>query len=186
MGSTIKVKGRLAFPELFEAKSVNDGAPRFSAVIILDPADKAQTKLIDDAIAAAAKEKWNAKADAIVNELRKQRRVCYLKEPKTSSEGAVFAGFEDSHSISASSPTRPVLKDRDGVTPLTAAEGRPYAGCYVVASIDVWCQDNKHGKRINGTLRWVQFWKDGDAFTGGTPVADDEFESLDAEDELPL
>jgi hypothetical protein len=60
--------------------------------------------------------------------------------------------------------------DRD-TKPLTAADGRPYGGCFVDASVDIWAQDNSWGKRINAKLRWVQFRGDGDAFSGGAPVS---------------
>jgi hypothetical protein len=73
--------------------------------------------------------------------------------------------------------------DRDK-TPLTSADGRPYAGCFVNASVELWAQDNNFGKRINASLRGVQFFKDGDAFSGGGAASDDEFDSVEDADSL--
>ena len=47
-------------------------------------------------------------------------------------------------------------------------QASPYSGCYVNAVIEVWAQDNEHGKRLNARLKSVQFFKDGEAF-GAAP-----------------
>jgi hypothetical protein len=62
--------------------------------------------------------------------------------------------------------------------PLSVGSGKPYAGCYVNASVEVWVQDNQWGKRVNCTLRGVQFLRDGDAFGGGAPASADEFDTV--------
>ena len=54
---------------------------------------------------------------------------------------------------------------------------------YVNGSIELWCQDNAYGKRINATLRGVQFLKDGEAFAGGGSASADEFDDLGVDDE---
>jgi hypothetical protein len=79
--------------------------------------------------------------------------------------------------VSSRNKTRPLVIDRDK-SPLTAQDGRPYAGCFVHASIELWAQDNAYGKRINASLRGVQFFKDGDAFAGGGAASDDEFDDI--------
>jgi hypothetical protein len=76
----------------------------------------------------------------------------------------------------------PLLVDRDG-TPLSASSGRLYAGCWANVSVEIWAQDNANGKRINCTLRGVQFARDGDAFGGGAPISDDEFEPLPGDED---
>ena len=59
---------RLAFPTLWEAKTVNgEGKPAFSATFLIDPADP-QVKTINAAIDQVAAEKWGAKADAILKQ----------------------------------------------------------------------------------------------------------------------
>ena len=37
--------------------------------------------------------------------------------------------------------------DRDR-SPLTEKDSKPYAGCYVNAKLQLWTQDNQHGKGI--------------------------------------
>lgn len=168
---------RLAFPNLFEAKAINgEGEPRFSAAWPVEPGS-ANAKLLAQTVETVAKEKWGAKAAGILTELKNKGRVAY-KESPLSKDGEVYDGFEGMHSLNASNPARVPLIDKD-TTPLTAQDGKPYAGCYVDVSIDIWAQDNSWGKRINAKLRWVQFRADGDAFSGGSaPASQDEFESI--------
>lgn len=170
---------RLAFAQIFEAvKFQGQGDAAFSATFILDPKANADTiKAINAGVEAVANEKWAGKAKAILNELKKKGNVCYKPEPKANEAGEVYDGFEDMHHISTRGKVRPTVIDRQK-QPLTAADGKPYSGCYVNASIELWAQDNQFGKRINATLRGVQFVRDGDAFGGGTPASTDEFEDL--------
>lgn len=167
---------RLAFPVLFEAKTVNgEGKPAFSASFLLDPADP-QVKAINQAVEQVAKDKWGAKADAILKQMRAQDKVA-LHDGDLKSN---YDGFQGHLYVSARSTTRPLVIDKDK-SPLTERDGKPYAGCYVNASIELWAQDNHYGKRINASLRGVQFFKDGEAFAGGGGAAsEDEFDDLSA------
>lgn len=171
---------RLAFPQLFEAKTVNgEGEPAFSASLLIDPAHP-QVKELNAAIDAVAKEKWAAKAEAILKTMRATDKTC-LHDGNLKDQ---YAGFEGMLYVSARSKTRPLVIDVNK-TPLTAKDGKPYAGCYVNASIELWAQDNNYGKRVNASLRGIQFLRDGDAFAGGAPASEDEFDDLSvAEDEL--
>lgn len=83
--------------------------------------------------------------------------------------------------VSARNALRPLVVDVNKA-PLTAEDGKPYAGCYVNASIELWTQDNNYGKRVNATLRGVQFYKDGESFAGGGVASDDDFDDLTADD----
>lgn len=142
-------------------------------------------KLIDAAIESAGKEKWKDKAPAILAKIAKDGNSCYGKEDYLNKNGDPYDGFEGAYHIGAWNKVRPLVIDRDK-SPLVESDGRPYAGCYVNAQIDVWCQDNNFGRRVNASLMGVQFLKDGDAFTGGRPADPDDFEDLadqDAEEE---
>lgn len=164
---------RLAFPVLFEAKTVNgEGTPAFSASFLLDPADP-QVKALNQAIEQVAKDKWGAKAEAILKQMRAQDKV-------TLHDGGLKAncgGFPGNLYVSARSATRPLVIDKDK-SPLTEQDGKPYAGCFVNASIELWPQDNNYGKRVNAGLRGVQFFRDGDAFAGGGAASEDEFDDI--------
>jgi hypothetical protein len=165
---------RLAFPQLFEAKTVNgEGKPAFSAAFLIDPADP-QVKAINAAIEQVAKDKWGAKADAMLTTMRKADKLA-LHDGDLKAQ---YDGFPGNLYISSRSATRPLVINTDK-TPLIEADGKPYAGCYVNASVELWAQDNNYGKRINASLGGVQFSKDGDAFAGGA-ASEDEFDDLSA------
>ena len=67
-------------------------------------------------------------------------------------------------------------------SPLTEQHGKPYSGCYVNAFVEFWTQDNNYGKRVNATLLGVQFYRDGESFSGGGVADTDDFDDLTAED----
>lgn len=164
---------RLAFPTLFEAKTVNgEGKPAFSASFLIDPADP-QIVEINKAIEAVAKEKWGAKADAILKQMRATDKVA-LHDGDLKSN---YDGYAGMLYVSARSAARPTVIDKDR-TPLTEADGKPYGGCYVNAIVELWAQDNNYGKRINASLSGVQFYRDGDSFSGGGAASADEFDEI--------
>lgn len=166
---------RLAFPALFEAKTVNgEGKPAFSASFLIHPKDP-QVKTIHQAIEATAKDKWGAKADTILKAIRAADKSA-LHDGNAKAE---YDGYADMLYISARNQARPLVIDADK-SPLAAADGRPYAGCYVNASVDLWAQDNAYGKRINASLCGVQFVRDGDAFAGGGVASEADFDDLRA------
>lgn len=167
------LKVRIAFAELFEAKQVmNQGEPRFSASFIL-PRDHQSIPNIKKIVEEAAKTKWNDKAALILESLYTQQRVC-LRDGNHKPE---YDGFPGNFYVAANSKARPLVIDRDK-TILTAADGRPYSGCYVHALLDIWAQDNSYGKRINASLKGVQFVEDGDAFSASAPASPDAFDDL--------
>lgn len=174
---------RLAFPQLFKPTTVNgEGEPAYSASLILPP-NHPQAEAIREAQEKVGSEKWGAKWAAVKKELTaKDRFALHDGDSKTQ-----YDGFEGNLFVAtrAKQSARPTVIDRNK-TPLTEADGRPYAGCYVNASIELWAQDNAYGKRINAQLRGVQFYRDGDSFAGGAPASADEFgdveEGADAED----
>jgi len=164
---------RLAFPALFEAKTVNgEGKPAFSAALLIDPADP-QVKTINAAIEACAKDKWGAKAEVMLKQLRAADKTCLHDGDLKAS----YEGFPGNLFVSARNPMRPTVLNSDK-TPLVAADGKPYAGCYVNVVLDLWAQDNNFGKRVNATLSGVQFLRDGDSFTGGGAASEDEFDDV--------
>lgn len=166
---------RLSFAEIFDPKAFSDGAEEKFSASFLYPKNHPQIKEIKTTIAAVAKEKWAAKADANLKALEAADRTCVHE-----GDSKDYDGYAGNLYISASSTKRTVVKDKDGTTPLTKSDGRPYAGCYVNAILDIWAMENKYGKRINATLLGVQFLKDGDAFVAGAVASDDDFEDLSA------
>ncbi len=162
---------RLAFPSIFEATAPKGGGkPAFSASFILPPGHPA-LKELESAFAALSKEKWGAKADAILKGMKASDKLC-LHEGDTKAD---YEGYAGNYFVSTRSKTRPNVFDADRSV-LSEADGKLYSGCYVNANIELWAQDNEFGKRINAQLRGVQFKADGDALAGGARPADaDEF-----------
>lgn len=170
---------RLAFPDLFQAKAIGTGKPSFGARFIIDPSDKKTVAMIEKAMAQAAADqpKWKGKHEQILAKLIKDKDVCLLKEDYCDKNGDPYAGFEDMYSLGTRSQTQPLLID-EKKRPLEEIDGKPYGGCYVNASVEIWAQDNSFGRRINAHVKGVQFVRDGEAFSGGAPASADEFEDL--------
>lgn len=168
---------RLAFPNLFTAKAASADKPNdltFSAAFIFPP-DHPARKQLNEGIQAVAKEKWGAKSPDILKSAVAGDKLC-LHNGDSKSE---YEGYGGNFFVNARSKTRPLVIDTSKA-PLVEADGKPYAGCYVNASIELWAQDNSYGKRVNASLRGVQFVRDGDAFTaGGAPADESEFDSIE-------
>ena len=176
---------RIAFcNSLHKPEQVNgEGQYRRDAVFLIakdDPQAAMLEKVIDEAIAA----KWPdpKKRAPIEAELRKKDRIA-LRDGEDKADK--YDGFAGHWALSANGKGGDTPEEAGAVVlldqfknPLTVASGKPYAGCYVNASVEVWVQDNQWGKRVNCTLRGVQFVRDGDAFGGGAPASADEFETV--------
>ena len=170
---------RLAFPNIWKASAPKGGGEEaFSASFLAAP-DHKQIPEIKKAMAAVAAEKWGAKSVAVYKALESADKLA-LHSGDAKSE---YEGFEGQLFISTRSKIRPSVFDGQRAE-LVEADGKPYSGCYVNASIEFWAQDNKdYGKRINAQLRGVQFLRDGDAFAGGGKAADaDDFDEIGAPD----
>jgi hypothetical protein len=178
MAQKIKLSNvRIAFAnDLFVAKSQGDNpAMKFGCTFLIDPASP-QIIAINKAIEAACVEKFGAKAAVILKGMRATEKAG-LRDGDLKS----YAGYAGNLYISASNTMRPTVIDADK-TPLVAADGKPYSGSFVNASIELWAYDHKvGGKGISATVLGVQFVKDGEKFGSGSSVADaDEFEDVSA------
>ena len=168
---------RISFAELFTAKTVNgEGEPAYSASFILPP-DHPQIAEIKQKIDAVGQAKWANKWPEIKRVMEKADKTA-LHDGDLKS----YAGYPGNLYISARNKSRPAVFDRDR-TPLTAEDGRIYSGCFVNANLELWAQDNNYGKRINASLNGVQFFRDGEAFTGGRASKADDFEDLSQTDD---
>lgn len=171
---------RLAFPDLFEAKPFEAGGPkRYSATFLIEPGTE-NDKKIRAAIAEVAKEKFGKKADANLKAWEgNSNKHCYIDGAKKE-----YDGYEGMWALSTHRREidgRVTVIDRNK-QPLSPADGKPYGGCYVNASVDIWGQEGQYPGMRCGLLG-VQFVKDGDAFSGAAPASPDEFEDLGVPDE---
>jgi hypothetical protein len=173
--STVRLTNvRLTFPQLFDAKQVNgQGDPKFSAAFLFARNHAAVAEL-QKAIMTAATGKWGAKATEILAQLKAANKIC-VQDGDGKSQ---YDGYAGNLFLNASSKVKPLIVDRTGRNVLTAADGKPYSGCYVEAIVDVWAQDNKFGKRINASLMGVRFLTDGERLAGGATATMDDFEPL--------
>jgi hypothetical protein len=170
---------RLAFPSIFKASAPKGGGEEAFSASFLIPKTHKQLPELKKALAAVAAEKWGAKGPAVLKALEAADKTC-LHDGDSKAE---YEGFEGNLYVSSRSKVRPTVFDQ-ARNELTQADGKPYSGCYVNASIDLWPQDNSFGKRINAQLRGVQFLRDGDAFAGGgQPAEADEFDDISVSDD---
>lgn len=165
---------RLAFAQIWEPKAFQPGSPpKFNANFLFDPKSP-NTKIVNDAIQAVAKEKWGAKAKEVLESVKGNPNKMCFRNGNTKPD---YEGYPGNLFIGASSKVRPQILDRDK-SQLSAADGRPYSGCWVNAVLDIWAQDNQYGKGVQCSLLGIQFVKDGDAFAGGSQASEDDFEDL--------
>lgn len=166
---------RLSFPVLFEAKAFDDkGKKEFSATFLI-PKTSPQAAQIKAALIAVANDKWGAKGPETLKRLFEDDRLCLHDGDKKD-----YDGYAGNFYVRATNATRPLIINRDR-SQIQAEDGIIYSGCYVNAIVSLWAQDNKFGKRINANLRGVQFFKGGEAFSGGGTASVDEFAAVEGE-----
>lgn len=180
---------RIAFPALDKPEAFGDGEPAFQSKFIIVPKSP-EVKLIEDAMLAVAKDQWKDKADTVMESLKEDKKLCFVRGPyKNKKTGEPYSGFEGMYSLSTRSKTRPTIFDKFGkeVTDERDIKQLIYSGCFVNAKVDIWAQDNKWGRRINANIAGVMFAKDGEAFGGSSPATAEDFADLAAsEDEDSL
>lgn len=177
MTTTINIKCRLAFPSLFKPSKVGNApnAPeKYSAALLIPKSDKEVTAQIVTAMKKAAEDKWAAKWEKQYALVKEEGKLALQNGDKKADS---YDGFAGHWSINASSKNRPTVVNRDK-SPATETDGVVYAGCYVIARVNFWAQDNQYGKRVNAELKGIQFFKDGDSFGAGSAASADDFEDL--------
>lgn len=172
----------MAFPALAEPQAFGEGDPAYGAKFPIVPNSEHQ-KQIEDAILAEAKEAWKDKAKDILGMLNEDGKVAFVKKVyKSKKTGEPYQGFEGKHYLSArNAKTQPTVFDQYGeaVTGKSDIERSAFSGAVVNASLEIWAQDNKWGRRVNCSLRGIMLTGEGENFGGGGSVASaDEFADL--------
>jgi len=178
MSNELTLKGpRLAFPDLFVPTAFKEGQPLQYGAVFLIPKGSDMEKQVNDAITRVATEKWGKQAEAVLKSIKPvPQSFCFMDgDNKTNLDG-----YEGHMALSSKNKRRPTVVDADA-SPLTKDDERPYAGCYVVAKVEIWAQQNEHGKAVRCSLLGVQFYRDGDSFSAGRVSSADEFEDLSDE-----
>lgn len=172
----------LAFPALAEPQSFGEGEPAYGAKFPIKP-NSEQQKAIEAAVLAEAKEAWKDKADSVVKMLEEDGKVAFTKKVYRSKKtGEPYQGFDGMHYLSTrNAKTQPTVFNQYGeeVSGKGDIERQAFSGAVVNASIEIWAQDNKWGRRINCSLRGVMLTGEGENFGGGSsPASADEFAGL--------
>ena len=169
--SKIKLNNvRLSFPSLWRKAVFGGDETKYEGTFLLDKKTHAEViKKIQAGIKAINADKHKGKALA-------SDKVC-LKDGDT----IEYDGYAGNMSIKASSTKRPMVIGTDR-SPLTEDDGKPYAGCYVNAVVELWGQKNQFGERVNANLLAVQFAKDGEPFGDGVTASVDDFDDIEPAD----
>lgn len=183
--STILLKNvRGAFLDLFVAGTPPAGStsgPKFGGNFIFAPGSDAYT-IATTEFRRVATEKFGANADAILAELGKDKKCIRKGDSNLDKAGVVRNGFAGQFFIVAKNKIRPVVVDRDK-TPLVEADGKPYSGCYMNVTVDIFATNKPgQGPRVDASLLAVQFVAHGDSF-GGSKGSADAFDMLPDEGE---
>ncbi|MBK6587896.1 MAG: DUF2815 family protein [Acidobacteria bacterium] len=182
---------RLSFAhQLFNAEAMEEGqTKKFGADFILEETTKVYKvtsvdgKNVRTPITAAAamievaNETWKGKGKEMLAALESSKKCLRNGDARLSSSGEVYVGYEGKLYFSAKNATRPTILDKDK-TPLTEADGKPYSGCYVNASIEIYGMSDMKKKGVHASLKGVQFHSDGESFGGGGVASPDEFDDL--------
>lgn len=173
MSKIILKNVRLSFPSLFNKAVFDNKETKFEATFLLHKEnDKEQIKKLEAAVEAFAVETFGK--GKVPNSLK---RTCL-----TDGDTKDYDGYGNHIAFKGGSTRRITVLDRDK-TPLVESDGKPYAGCYVNASVGLWYSDHpKGGKQILGNVMGVQFFKDGEAFGAGDNNAADDFDEFDDDD----
>lgn len=177
MSTKVKLQNvRLFFPDLFEPVQFDgQGEHRFGATFGILKSDTAQIKVIEDAIKAEATEAWKNKAGTMLAAMRNNaNKFCF-----TDGDAKTYNGAEGLMMLSARRKKRdgrPYVVDR-AKRPVTEEDGIFYSGCYVNATVEIWAQAKDY-PGVRCTLLGVQFFADGDSFSGASKASDDDFDDL--------
>lgn len=160
---------RLSFASIFKRSNFNGQEGKFEATLLLNKETQAdQIKKLEAAIEKAVSE----------------AKIKVPSDKRCLKDGDEFEydGYAGHMAFKASNNKRPTIIDRDK-TPLTEDDNKLESGDYVNAIVDIWVQNNNYGKRANGNLFGIQFFKEGERFGSDNDVTDDfdDFDELDDE-----
>ena len=173
------VNTRWSYANVWQPKSINGGAPKYSVSLIIPKSDKKTVEKIRAAIQAAyeegeAKLKGNGKSVPPLTALKTPLRDGDLERPDDKA-------YANSYFLNANSGTAPGVVDADRQPILDTSE--VYSGVYGRASINFYAFNSNGNKGIACGLNNLQKIRDGEPL-GGKTRAEDDFADEDDDDFL--
>ena len=170
---------RWSYANVWEAKSINGGTPKFSVSLIIPKSDTLTVAKIKAAIEAAyregeAKLKGNGKTVPPLAAIKTPMRDGDIERPDD-------PAYANAYFINANSGTAPGIVDADRNIILNRSE--VYSGVYGRASINFYAFNSNGNKGIACGLNNLQKVRDGEPL-GGKSRAEDDFSSESDEDFL--
>lgn len=157
---------RLSYANVWEAVSVNGGAPKFSVSLIIPKSDTKTLAAINAAIDNAIKDGAGKFGGKIPN---KAALKLPLRDGDTERDDEAYRG---SFFLNANSTNAPQIVDRSVQPILDRAE--VYSGCYARVSINFYAFNSNGNRGIACGLGNIQKIRDGEPL-GGRPSAADDF-----------
>ena len=169
---------RWSYCNVWEAKAINGGTPKFSVSLLIPKSDTVTVKKIKDAIEAAyregeAKLKGNGKSVPALSVIKTPLRDGDQERP----DDSAYAGH---YFLNANSTTAPGIVDADCQPILTRSE--VYSGVYGRASISFNAFNSSGNRGIACGLNNLQKIRDGEPL-GGRASAESDFSDFDDEDD---
>ena len=163
------VNTRWSYANVWEAKSINGGAPKYSVSLIIPKSDTKTIEKIKAAIQAAYEEgesklKGNGKTVPALSILKTPLRDGDLERPDDEA-------YANSYFVNANSGTAPGIVDADRQPIIDHSE--VYSGVYGRASINFYAFNSNGNKGIACGLNNLQKMRDGEPLGGKTRAEDD-------------
>ena len=162
-------KIRWSYANVWEPKSINGGAPKYSVSLIIPKSDAKTVTAVKNAIQAAydegqSKLKGNSKSVPALSSIKNPLRDGDLERPDDET-------YKDSFFINANSATAPGIVDAARQPILERSE--VYSGVYGRASINFYAFNSNGNKGIACGLNNLQKISDGEPLGGKTRAEDD-------------
>ncbi len=170
---------RWSYANVWEAKSINGGTPKFSVSLIIPKSDTKTVAKLKAAIEAAYREgesklKGNGKTVPPLAAIKNPLRDGDVERPDDDA-------YDNAYFINANATTAPGIVDADRNPILTRSE--VYSGVYGRASISFYAFNSNGNKGIACGLNNLQKVRDGEPL-GGKASAESDFATEDDEDFL--
>ena len=162
-------KIRWSYANVWEPKSINGGAPKYSVSLIIPKSDTKTVTAVKNAIQAAydegqSKLKGNSKSVPALSAIKNPLRDGDAERPDDEA-------YKDSYFINANSATAPGIVDAARQPILERSE--VYSGVYGRASINFYAFNSNGNKGIACGLNNLQKISDGEPLGGKTRAEDD-------------